>query len=419
MVSIATNVFINLTNLANSTATWAPDIHGNTTANYLGNGNTTADFLGNGTQPGNGGQSGGSPFVLFWPYLEFRVAWYINRYSLYVTTALAVFGNVSILATLTRMRPVTSSGCFMVGLAACDLIAVCIKLTYLDLTGNNIRIYNIGCQLVLFLGNALEQLANWICVAMATERFIAIWFPLKVSTLCTKKNAGWTMLGLTVFFFAFNFHYVLTNTEQESALMTWDCLPLPEHLNFMKTVWPWINWATYSFLPCTLLFILNGLIIVGVKRAGKRNQALTNATSTSQLKYQQQERQITIMMVTVSVTLIVLTMPNAAFFIAEPYWNYYSSIQETVHYIFTYTIVYLLADFNHAVNFYLYFLSGRKFRNAFTRLLCHCCRGLRVGKKKGQTSEATNLSTLVSSTNNTSGVMSDGTSGAVDSPAYA
>jgi hypothetical protein len=380
MSTFLPDIFNDSTNLANSTATWSSDVDENTTTDLLGNGNTTADFLGNQTQSGNDFD----PNVAFWHILQYRVGWYINRNALPIISVLAVLGNTAILVTLSRIRPVTSSACFMSGLAVCDMLAILIKLLYLNMTGYRIRLYDVGCKVIHLLMDSLPETANWICVAMAIERCIAVWFPLKVSTLCTPKTAGWVLLGLTVCFHALGIHYLFTAEEQESWIDR-GCGTSATYLYLASEVMPWFHWAAVSFLPCTLLVVLNGLIIAGLKRAAKRKQALTSAASSAQLKHQQKERQITRMLVTVSVALIVLTTPYAVFLLVIPYWDYRATLQATLDYMFTAVIVVTLSEFNHAVNFFLYFLSGRKFRNAFTRLICHCCRRFRARKNKDQT----------------------------------
>ena len=78
------------------------------------------------------------------------------------------------------------------------------------------------------------------------------------------------------------------------------------------------------------------------------------------------------MLFTVSVVFVLLTMPNCVFFIVQDDWDYQSSLHDTARYYLVFQLVFLLSDLNHAINFYLYFLSGRKFRRHFKALIC--CR---------------------------------------------
>ena len=88
------------------------------------------------------------------------------------------------------------------------------------------------------------------------------------------------------------------------------------------------------------------------------------------------------MLITVSVVFVLTTLPNCIMFIAQNYWDYEKDILTFANHYLIYQIVFVLSDSNHAVNFYLYFLSGRKFRQHFCNLIC--CR-IQSEKKRRMT----------------------------------
>lgn len=66
---------------------------------------------------------------------------------------------------------------------------ITIKLAKLD-----IRSYSeIGCKVFFWFWKTAKMTSSWFVVMITTERFIAVWMPLRVKLICTKRN---TLLGI-------------------------------------------------------------------------------------------------------------------------------------------------------------------------------------------------------------------------------
>ena len=302
-------------------------------------------------------------------YMEFRAALWINKYYLYIICAIGVPGNIACIATLTQMKPFLSYAVYMLLLAVSDMVSITIKMVYFQITANDVKMGDIFCQLILFLGTVAQQYSNWILVAMTVERFVAIWFPFKVKKICTKRNVALANIVMIVVFICANWHFLLTFEEVADPLLVWDCRPKPNFAYFINVVWYWIDGTLYAFLPIILIVVLNGLIVYAVKRATNTRIDLTNNTKKARDKAAQQ-RQMTIMLLTISMVFIVLVLPNCIFFIVKEYWTWKNTLHGTAQYFLLYQIVFVLSDLNHAVNFYLYCLSGKRFRHNFLKVIC-------------------------------------------------
>ncbi|CAG2212155.1 probable G-protein coupled receptor B0563.6 [Mytilus edulis] len=307
-------------------------------------------------------------------YDEFKAAVVINNYYLYVLCALGIPGSACALITICRMKPLTSSSVYMAMLSLVDAMNLVFKLLYLLLTLYDVRLFDNGCRTMFFIGTFLMHYSNWLLVSMTIERFIAIWFPLQVTKLCTKRRAFINMIVLAIILMALNFQFYWTTVELPHKVYVWQCSFMDEYVHFITKVWYWIDGAAYSIVPFILLLIFNTMIILGIKMASSKQRMLTNkidkTQNTDKIKHQQQ---ITIMLVSISVVFIILTMPNCAFFIMQDYWDYTKDVHTYAQYFLVYNIVFFLSDLNHAINFYMYFLSGRKFRTMFINMIC-CCR---------------------------------------------
>lgn len=306
-------------------------------------------------------------------FIEYDVALFLNRYYLIIICAIGIPGNIAALITLAKMRPLSSSLLYMVALAVVDTVALIIKILYLQITTVNIPLLDVGCKLIFLFGTFSMQYSSWILVSMTVERFIAIWFPLKVSKWCTRQRAIIVMLVIGTLLMGLNFHYLWTYHEVEHSFYTYHCTSFPEYMDFENNVWYYLDGLAYSIIPFIVLIVCNIMIIVGIKRSSRKQRALTNKMDKLQSADKaKQQSQITIMLVTISIVFVLFTMPNCIFFIIQGKINYLATPHSHAIWVLWMQVIFFLSDANHAINFYLYFLSGQKFRQKFKSMVC--CR---------------------------------------------
>lgn len=314
-----------------------------------------------------------SPWGRFGPieqYGEFWAGYYINLYYLWVVFAVGFPGNIASFVTVLRMPPLTSSTGYVAALAVMDNLGIICKLLFHQLTLYDVQMGAGGCQVLYFFGSFFIMYANWILVAMSVERFIAIWFPLRVTTLCTGTKSILLMIIIAFVIIGADLHFLWTSTVEVTGNKDVRCTFNKEHMEFIEKVWYWIDGCLYAIIPCILLVMFNGLIILGIRKSRKIQKDLTNNKSDQMAEKYRQQRQITIMLIVVSIVFVVLVLPNCLFFIVKPYWVFESgSHGQAVNYLVS-QLIFLLSDFNHAINFYLYFLTARRFRRRFTDTLC-------------------------------------------------
>ena len=221
-------------------------------------------------------------------YLEYVVATYINKYYLYVILAIGLPGNMAALATVLSMKPFVSSSLYMAALSIADSINLILKILYLQLTLYDIQLFDIGCKLCFFFGTFFMHLSNWILVAMTIERFVAIWFPLKVTEICTKSKAMLAIGIVSGFLFLLNLHFLFTMHEVTDPRFIYDCRWMDEYVYFKDKVWYWIDGAAYSLLPFVALTVFNVLIVIGINRSARTQKVLTNKQTKEKMSQQHQ-----------------------------------------------------------------------------------------------------------------------------------
>ncbi|XP_052804579.1 probable G-protein coupled receptor B0563.6 [Mya arenaria] len=337
-------------------------------------------------------------------YPEYRAANSINEYYLYVICGIGIPGNIACLVTLTLMRPFTSSDVYMMTLAVADMLALIIKMLFLKLTEYNVQLHNAGCQVIFLLGTTTQTYANWVLVLLTFERFVAVWFPLRVKNVCRKRNSVCVLFVLLVFFIGAHLHFLFTFEEASHHLQTWMCQPKVRYVRFITNVWYWIDGALYALLPTLFIFIFNGLIISTVWRSSRAQRYLTNgARGRPEMEAASQQRQITAMLLVASVVFVILILPNCVFFIVKDHVAWRATPKGTAQYHLVQQIVFVLSDLSHAVNFYLYCVSGRKFRQKFLYLICSCRHGkLTRGRQRTISRDVSRVPDVCASTGSTS-----------------
>ncbi|KAH3701850.1 hypothetical protein DPMN_076846 [Dreissena polymorpha] len=304
-------------------------------------------------------------------YVEYDIAAAINRYYLYVICGIGIPGNVACFVTSSNMKPFRSSDLYMAALAVADLTSLLIKFSYVRITATNSRLGDVGCQWFYALGSTSVMYANWIVVALTLERFIAVTLPLKVKQLCQKRSSICVLAVLFIVVFLANIQFLFTFEEMSDVFLTWTCASKQDFRTFHTFTWYWIDGALYAFLPTLFILVFNGLIIFKIRKSTleKRHLSAEQRHSTETSNYQ---RQITVMLLSVSVAFVVLTLPNCTFFIVKAYWSWMESAHGVAKYYLVMQIVFVLSDLSHALNFYLYCISGRKFRQKFLKLVQKC-----------------------------------------------
>ena len=271
------------------------------------------------------------------------------------------------------------------------------------------------------------------------DRFIAVQFALKAKNFCTRKRA--IIVSIVIFVLAFikNTHLLFTrglvpvetettaeihnNTTANNTEVEYVCgITLEDARHFETYVRPWIGFSLFFFIPIASMLLLNILIVIAlikIKRTRERKikpdqtaegQSQENAQSqgTGQPKGKRMSlslkpsfkpqktgpqksksgmsskiTSLTIMFLSVSIVWLLLITPSMSNIVALPYWVETDEDWDLFFVIAAVTdsFVYI----NHSINFLLYCISGRRFREEFLAM---------IGCKKKDQREVTMNQTL-------------------------
>ena len=210
-----------------------------------------------------------------------------------------------------------------------------------------------GCKVIVYLVHVFGNFGAYEIVLMTLDQVIAIKLPHKSALLCTAERAK--ILSVINLFTIFVFY--LPNIDFTKSLNEDVCARYVKE-GWYVTIYSYMSMVVSPVLPVASLFVMNIIIIKTVWKS----QRMRYINQTGKDKTKGTEVQLTIMLILVSSLFVILLLP---FEIREIYYTVASKAQTPKQYaifIFALDVTFELYNVNYGINFYLYFVSGTKFR---------------------------------------------------------
>jgi hypothetical protein len=353
--------------------------------------------------------------------------WDFGEISLLVLFIFGTIGNLLSIVVVNqkRMRHTGNASLFVTCIAISDMF-----LLFFKFCANMIKLYRIpiyrACVVIhsLFPQTAMF-ISIWLIMITTGERTLAVLCPLKVGILFSRKRCKLIILlmSLVCLLLSSTIGFCLEYNEEKPYYCQIKGRTNGTCFQYYTYVFPWIKSSFGSWIPSILCFVLNIMIIRGLYAASReRNNILGDRSGSSRRKESSsgdkharssliskrnsslrnsrkepnKEKQITIMLITISMSFFILTFPYSAFDLLRKVnvnWKFLKNRQLL-------RIVMLLVDINHATNFILYCLTGKKFRDELKSvLLCRSSADVKALNKRtssqltGRHSSTTNAST--------------------------
>lgn len=246
------------------------------------------------------------------------------------------------------------------------------------------HVSNMACSLVSFLLNVVLNVAAWLIVLTTVDRFVAVWLPLHAAAVCRRRRARLAVLALVVIAVLGSIHLTwTTGLHHVSGRSRPFCGPSPD-AHFMRHQFEYIKLASYSLAPFAAILTLNVAIVVRL-RCGKAANILLQGNSGNgggsgggALQAAMTSR-VTYMLLAVSATWLVLSAPFTLQTLLGGVLVDVTDARSVARYRLFRTICFQLMYINHAVNFFLYCVTGRKFRHELRDMYVELCCGCRAG----------------------------------------
>ena len=304
-------------------------------------------------------------------YTIFKIANFINIYWFPVLIPIGLAGNILSLLVMIKPNNRKMSTCIYMGaISVNDNIMMCMCLhDYLVYVAKIHSWHSIECKINAFAALFALQNGTFQVLAMTLDKYIAIRWPHKAATYSTPSRAKMITVSLYISAFVYNIPPFFL-----SGLISGQCFAYSIS-NVTSRVYSWFSFVLNAVIPFTMLIHMNFVIVKTVKTS--RKFFTTDDTNTRinsrQRIMKSAENQLTVMLLLVTTLFLILLCPAYFRFIYLLFANRDTPLAYANSMIL-FEVSYKLYASNSGINFFLYCISGKKFRNDLKKILCCCCR---------------------------------------------
>ena len=273
---------------------------------------------------------------------------------------MSVIANTLSLLVMTMKHNRHLSTCVYMGIIAInDSIYLTLSFEkWFSVNTSLLKTSDLLCKLIIYLDHVFGTFGAFEIVLMTLDKVIAIKIPHKSALLCTAKRA--ILLSVINFFIMVVFY--LPFLDFSKAIGNDGCARYMKK-DWYVTIYSYLSLAMNPITPVIMLLIMNSFTI----RAVWKSKRMRSGNQTGdQTKTKSTEVQLTVMLILVSFTFIILILP---FEIRELYTSKAKTPQQVALFTFLFDVTYELTNVNYGINFYLYLISGTKFRRDLLNLL--------------------------------------------------
>ena len=297
----------------------------------------------------------------------------IQKHYLKVICAIGLPGNLAAILTIMTKRSWGTAGILLALLAASDSAALVTKLV-LNQLSFSLDTFPVHFCRSLVLTNLFSLYANWLLVVISAERMDALVYAPVLRGVRFFSKARVYGICVLMLLLLFGLHAPLIAGSVPAS--RGGCGVVSEVSYYGTSVWPWLVTVLCVPLPLVALLGLNSVTVLFLRKASRRRRNLVAGASATHARERRRERTFTAMVLAASLLFVLLVLPQCFYFILFVYTDVYASMELTPRAQLARQVTTLLADSTHALNFYIYFVSLRTFRQQFWA--CFRCRGYKL-----------------------------------------
>ena len=221
------------------------------------------------------------------------------------------------------------------------------------------------CSITSF-GVAFGSLPSTLFITnMTFERLYSIVRPHRAASFNTVKRAKITIACILVFSLFFNFPHFFISSNTGRVCITYGTAIK----SIYGQVYYWFGFILSYSIPFISLLVMNTVIIHTlrtrskniIRRSGGQGQPESEGQSKGQ-DMKSSERQITITLLLVTFVFLILVTPVCVMVLYAKYIDVRKSAYTFAGYYLFYNVALKAYYTNHGINFFLYVISGQKFR---------------------------------------------------------
>lgn len=285
---------------------------------------------------------------------------------------LGLCGNLLTLAVMRRKRMRgTTTSVYLPVMAVFDTLAMSFGILpeWFKACGFVVlrELHPVVCQIGKFGFYTTSDTAIWVLVLFTVDRFVAVCFPLQKTRICVPRRSKIACAVAFACSVVKNLHVFWTRGAEynSSGHLVTNCGHTdPASAIFEALYRPWMALALISIIPFVILLICNCVMIWTLTRSRFVQMRKTETPANDKAKT---FKQTTMMCLSVSFVFLLCVIPSIVVLIGKPHWTKYPNYAYEV----AKAVSNQLAYFNHSINFFLYCLTGQKFRSELLSMFRH------------------------------------------------
>ena len=294
----------------------------------------------------------------------------IRTFVIGVIIIVGIIGNSLTFVVFWKGNFKSSTSFLFMGLSLIDsaLLLISFPLTtvtaFVKYTGWLQGLSTISPYLIVYgytLAKTAKMSTAWMTVLVAVNRYIFVCVPLKASEWCTLSKVKIQLAVVLVLavvcnipmFVQFRVMCVTRSNGTSSLFLEW------RRYMVYDAIWYFILWTG---VPLVVLMLLTVRLIKAMKAHRRMKLAMHRGR-------QQQDSSVTFALIIVVIVFIICHVPTLVSRIAYYLVPYKTLILNDV-WIFTYDIANMFIILNSAVNFFIYILANKRFRDVLTETIC-------------------------------------------------
>lgn len=312
---------------------------------------------------------------------EFQVAVGLTKYCLPVIILAGLFGNTMVIIIQRRLKDSQneSMSIYFTTLAMSDSLLLLSNPVFTVLEANGVFLnapLEALYRLRVWIIYTTSWTSPWLLVAMTIQQAVSVVWPHKVRLLVSGRQAGTYAFVLFLLCALSNAHILYGHTlgDQESGQIVGGVYQFASdnYREFFYTVWSWVDMSVSVLVPFALVVAANAVLIQIISWSMK-DMRISFAAGNSRAFRSRETRasSMTVRLIGASVAFLLLTTPLCVcnVMLATLSSEEDNDVTQVAASQLTFTITMLLWYTNYAVNFYVYCLSGRKYRRECAQVL--------------------------------------------------
>ncbi|XP_069142004.1 G-protein coupled receptor dmsr-1-like [Argopecten irradians] len=321
-----------------------------------------------------------------------------SQYHGYISAVICVFGvvsNILNIIVLMQRHMITPTNYILIALAISDVLTMsfylvyaiyfyCYAIPFTNYGHSEGWIYFVCINILVVI--TCHNMAMWLTVSLAVFRYIFVCHHVVANQLCSLQRAKitiaivmiTTIITCTPNYFLYKVvDMKIVNNGTGYWVMQSD---FASNNIYFQPITFWIYGVIIKIAPCVLLVILSACIIYKMNEASKRRQRLLQQSGRHNEEALAEHNRTTMMLVAVVLFFVLTEFPQgilaAISGLNETFFqNVYSNLGD---------IMDLLVLINSAINFILYCIMSKQFRDTFKNLFV--CKLQKVRNHNSHTS---------------------------------